>query len=1509
MVQAPTSGATTPIRRAASVSRFTSVPVITFLLLALMGAHIVLDIPTRPASLVTSPPQFLTIQPDSLIGTDTFIIDAIPEGNYGDNASLLVGLDPGTGSLARSLLRFDLSGLAPDATILDAALQLYRTQGNGGVIQVRRALSGWTEGEGNLSRTMIPVTVTETAGVPRIREPVGIVLSFAPDSIEDPQKDLLVFEGPSEVPSQVYRYTYNGSNLSGALVYFGVTVGPMEAKTFNITYGPGGATVPSYRAKNWTATPLWTFGPTGGGASGASIIDLDGDGELEVVFGGANGYVYALNATGQQVWASQLSTTRSVPYTPQVVDLDADGNMDIVVIVSDPAVVRLNRTGGVVWRTPYNVGNMPYSTPTLLDVNDDGVLDVLIGGRFNRVEALNGIDGTVLRTYPSGDWTYTSSVADLDGDGRGEFFFASDDSMIHAYHRNGTQLWANGTPSSTFIEISVAIGDIDGDGVLEALTGDDANGGPVFALRATNGTLVWSRNTPTWKEGGMTLADLDGDGTLETIVGDYSGMVLALRGMDGTVLWNYTDTAVQPLYPAVVDVNRDGEPEIIYLEEGSGGQAAVRVLNRTGALLHRWNVTRNNPGLRTLSQYQMATPAVADIDGDGTMEVIVPTGNGLEAFATGGLARDWRTWGYNWNHTHGAGDGSSPEGVPFLTVSLGPPETIPGLGASWRYRDGLSPWTVEGGDFDIPEAIATASVGWMSWNVTPIVSDWHGGRSPNVGLFLTEADEVSGSRQVFESSDSFNASLWPRLVIIYTVPLPDTSPKIIGTIPNQIMLEDGPPVSLDLTLYASDPDTSLQGLWWNISGYDSKVLRITGQNTPGNHILTLQPRKDAWGSFYVTYWLTDTSGQHASQNAWINVTPINDPPFFDPPPSLVVRYDSPYTFNFGPYIADVDDSIAQLTLSSDDPQRASVSGLNVTFLYPKSYLNQSVSVTLTVDDGKASTSKVIVVRVTSDYPPIVFLPLPDITLTEGERKEGVFDLDDYFDDPDGDILFYTYGYSNVNITIHANHSVDIEASGEWSGTEQVTFRAIDPYGAIAEDVILVTVLPIDDPPSLGPIPDLRVHYDELYTFNLEPYIFDPDTPMEEISVSASSPYVSVVGRLLMLLYPVGLNNTVQNLTISASDGTSEVSKTIRVTVGDDYPPVLKAKLPDRFFMEDTQLAAAYNLSLFFEDPEGDVLYYSSGNVSVLVTIGDWGVVDLRAARDWSGAERVTFRATDPLDGLSEDTVWIRVLPINDPPYFRPIPRQVLNQTTAYLDLRPYLGDVDNEMSELTLSTSSQNATIIGLGVLFNYQGDATENVEIVVSDGSLTNRTTISVVVALPPPGVPTYLFWLPLPFVAAAVVAFVIYRYRKVEWAFLVNNAGLLICSASRKGRTPVDLDLMSATLTAITNAAEKSFSDETERRLEEFVLGEKRVAIVRGTYSYLSAVYLGRTPGSLLKLMRSTLGVIEGRHEEALEERILESSELGDIPEMLQDLIIRGSWPFRPSAETVARELTIET
>lgn len=113
---------------------------------------------------------------------------------------------------------------------------------------------------------------------------------------------------------------------------------------------------------------------------------------------------------------------------------------------------------------------------------------------------------------------------------------------------------------------SPAVGDLDGDGEVEIVTGAyDASHGDVdhglIAFRA-DGTLLWRRPGIFVGWGGPAIAELDGVPPAEVVIGNWvldgaTGKIRCWGGWPGK-----GDNGVGPL-SAVVDIDADGKPEIV----------------------------------------------------------------------------------------------------------------------------------------------------------------------------------------------------------------------------------------------------------------------------------------------------------------------------------------------------------------------------------------------------------------------------------------------------------------------------------------------------------------------------------------------------------------------------------------------------------------------------------------------------------------------------------------------------------------------------------------------------------------------------------------------------------------------------------------------------------------------------------------------------------------------------------------------------------------------------------
>ena len=728
----------------------------------------------------------------------------------------------------------------------------------------------------------------------------------------------------------------------------------------------------------------------------------------------------------------------------------------------------------------------------------------------------------------------------------------------------------------------------------------------------------------------------------------------------------------------------------------------------------------------------------------------------------------------------------------------------------------------------------------------------------------------------------------------------DTSPLIIGIIPNQVMPEDYGSWSLDLRPRATDPQDPPATLKWQLIGRNASLFSVAGLDIPGNHVLTFTTMPNAFGNDRVTLRLLDPLGNSDEQQLWINITPVNDCPTFEAISPLVVHYDVPYNYYFHDYVDDVETPKDELLLTSSDAVHISIAGLWATFNYPLSMNGTTVYPAFTVQDEEGATATTVVaVSITDDYVPTIIAPLPDVTLFEGQELLDHFDLDDYFSDPDQDALFYAVGYTHVEIAIDTEHKVDFRALSDWFGVESAKFVALDPHGARVEDVILITVLPVNDPPTISDVPDLVVHYDDPidpaynYTFDLSPYIRDPDNAFETLNVWTSDPthirFYPPRNMVMSIHYPASMIGMVVIVEITVSDGLAQATDSILIKILEDWPPVILMAIPDQILAEDTTLYGAFNISDYFSDRDGDNLYFSYGNKNTLVTIDPLtNKVNLSAIQDWNGVERVTFRASDPSGAMAEYTITITVVPVNDPPSIKEIPEITATAgETLVLDLRNYVSDVDNSFEELEFNITSDHPMSVRLVagyIMFSYGEDVSrDHLRLSVWDGNASSWRDFEVVVIKPQPQTGGALMWIFLLMSAILLTLLAIMAARKmllkmvIEEAILIHIDGRVIARVTEgdKSRT-MDDDIFSAMLTVIQDFAHDSFKNLSDTSLKRLEFGDRKILMRRGSAFLLAVIYSGQEKKIVVEATDETVKLLDEKY----------GSEIRDWDGMVEDI-----------------------
>jgi hypothetical protein len=444
------------------------------------------------------------------------------------------------------------------------------------------------------------------------------------------------------------------------------------------------------------------------------VTDLEGDGVPDIVVGGDEGTVAAYEFKGGRLLRKPgwPASTRSGGQAPEVrglaaADLDGDGRVEVVATTTNTspkgaqvyvfdATGRLFQPAGARPRAwPRNRGYGAYGENVAIgNIDDDPEPEIITTFDNHQINAFN-LDGTSVLASP---W-FTNPESSALGKRMawGDFIrWASPKVERRHYHLHrgawpspARQPWLQWTASPP------SVADLDGDGhneviglpnvekhipyrtqgyafmVLDGAYGDGSRSAmrhPGFEKLVVSNRPVFRPDGDWYPPSGIpapTVVDLTGDGRPEIISALPGGRVYAV-GPDGHRLWKatYAPQHAKTFASEVVaaDLNQDGVPELVFgtysLHRNAGRLVVLSSQGRKLSVTRLKHQRRDGNGIGVA-----AAPSIADLTGDGTLEIVLTTfDHGIDVYTVPGSGTGCLPWPTARGNTlrNGTGPATSP---------------------------------------------------------------------------------------------------------------------------------------------------------------------------------------------------------------------------------------------------------------------------------------------------------------------------------------------------------------------------------------------------------------------------------------------------------------------------------------------------------------------------------------------------------------------------------------------------------------------------------------------------------------------------------------------------------------------------------------------------------------------------------------------------------------------------------------------------------------------------------
>lgn len=323
--------------------------------------------------------------------------------------------------------------------------------------------------------------------------------------------------------------------------------------------------------------------------------DIDGDGNIEVVYGDYDSSISVLEYNDGEFfmeWKKDLGSNRV--WGVELGDVTGDDQDEIVVGVGMGKVyVFSGKDHKELWMAE-DRGRDAHGL-FLHDFDDDGVNDIVVGTAFKNDDPNGqiyilkyGQSEPIFQSKKFNSRWRAMDVGDVDGDGVEEIVVgcgaALGDTLGEGYFRifnitdnvDGKPEWTS--PDLRGCVEGMVVKDVDNDGVLNIVcsNGYRYNDGWMFIFQYDPAKKDYLKLFQTQNIGpkayGLAVDDIDGDDVQEIVVGNQPGFIYIFDGMTHSQEWKSQLLGTDILGITIVDLDDDPALEIIAAQGGYQGK-------------------------------------------------------------------------------------------------------------------------------------------------------------------------------------------------------------------------------------------------------------------------------------------------------------------------------------------------------------------------------------------------------------------------------------------------------------------------------------------------------------------------------------------------------------------------------------------------------------------------------------------------------------------------------------------------------------------------------------------------------------------------------------------------------------------------------------------------------------------------------------------------------------------------------------------------------------------------